>query len=311
MRVLSAAAAGIGPLPGQLEEALTQRAVFIGGASVSVRGNGPGFTSGYGGGGSATFRIKVLGYSFDGVERLAMDLKERLERIPRVRDVDINSVVFWGQDKAYAVSIIPNRAALERYGVTAPIRERRRPRGSRTVGRQRLEVGGEEIQVTVKAEGARERRLEQLRWRWCPPPVAHPSPSASWPRSRSAKARRRLPRGSTVRAHRRVRVPGPQQARPADARGLHGVDCLPARLFGGRRGSATSRREREGALARFAIGVALVVLTVALVFDSVWAPRWCRSASRLRWRRGGGVLGGGRGVQPGGRRRRDPRRGWR
>ena len=39
--------------------------------------------------------IKVLGYSFSGVERLALDLKERLEHIPRVRDVDINTSSFF------------------------------------------------------------------------------------------------------------------------------------------------------------------------------------------------------------------------
>jgi Cu/Ag efflux pump CusA len=61
----------------------------------------------------------VLGYSFSGVEQLALDLKQRLERIPRVKDVDINSASFWRREKAYSVTLNPDRAALARYGLTA------------------------------------------------------------------------------------------------------------------------------------------------------------------------------------------------
>ncbi|MEP7324953.1 MAG: efflux RND transporter permease subunit, partial [Gemmatimonadota bacterium] len=89
MTVTFSKEAEYGPQPYRMEELLTQRAILVGGASVGVRGNGPGFFSG-GGGGGASFQIKVLGYSFSGVEQLALDLKQRLERIPRVKDVDIN-----------------------------------------------------------------------------------------------------------------------------------------------------------------------------------------------------------------------------
>jgi hypothetical protein len=72
-------------IPLEMEERLTQRAVFIGGASVSVRGQGPGFSSGYGSSSMASYRIRVMGYSFSGVEQMALDVKDRLEQIPRVR----------------------------------------------------------------------------------------------------------------------------------------------------------------------------------------------------------------------------------
>ncbi|MGH7483745.1 MAG: efflux RND transporter permease subunit, partial [Gemmatimonadales bacterium] len=87
MRVVFTREEEFGPIPYEMQEALTQRAILIGGASISVRGQGPGFYSG-GGGGGASFRIKILGYSFGGVERMAFDIKRRLEQISRVRDVN-------------------------------------------------------------------------------------------------------------------------------------------------------------------------------------------------------------------------------
>jgi multidrug efflux pump subunit AcrB len=152
-----------GPAPYVMEELLTQRAILIGGASVGVRGNGPGFFSG-GGGSSSSFQIKVLGYSFTGVEQLATDLKRRLERIPRVKDVDINAASFWQREKAFSVTLNPDRQALARFGLTAQdlaAAVNREVRGP--VGATELEIGGEKILVNVKDAGARERTLDQLR----------------------------------------------------------------------------------------------------------------------------------------------------
>ncbi len=149
-------------LPLVMQEEMTQRAVLVGGATVSVQGQGPGFFSGGGGGGSS-FRIKVVGYSFRGVEQLALDIKQRLETISRVRNVDVNSGG-WGADRAVSVILTPNRDALARHGITARdfasavAREIRGP-----VGAQRLELGGEETTVSLKAQGARERALDDLR----------------------------------------------------------------------------------------------------------------------------------------------------
>ncbi|HET7041841.1 MAG TPA: efflux RND transporter permease subunit, partial [Gemmatimonadales bacterium] len=49
--------AAMGPLPYQMQDALTERGVLVGGAEISVRGNGPGFSAGYGGGSFQSFRI--------------------------------------------------------------------------------------------------------------------------------------------------------------------------------------------------------------------------------------------------------------
>jgi hypothetical protein len=67
--------------------------------AASVRGNGPGFSSGFGSGAAASFRIRILGYSFTGTERIANDLKQRLEQIPRVREVNISTSAFFGSEK--------------------------------------------------------------------------------------------------------------------------------------------------------------------------------------------------------------------
>jgi HAE1 family hydrophobic/amphiphilic exporter-1 len=151
-------------LPWEMQEALTQRALTIGGASVGVYGQGPGFSAGGSGGAMMTFRIKILGYSYAGVERLALDLQERLERIPRVREVDVNAGTFFAPSKAFNVTLQPDRAALGRYALTAEqlaaavSREVQGP-----VAVQRLVVGGEELDVAFKTLGAEGRTLDQLR----------------------------------------------------------------------------------------------------------------------------------------------------
>ena len=63
-----------------------------------MQGRGPGFSAGYGGGGFQSYRIKILGYSYSGVEQFALDLKRRLENIARVRSVDINAGSFWSRN---------------------------------------------------------------------------------------------------------------------------------------------------------------------------------------------------------------------
>ena len=151
-------------IPLEMEERLTQRAVFIGGASVNVRGQGPGFSSGFGSASMASYRIRVMGYSFSGVEQMAIDLKERLERIPRVRNVDISTASGFMREKATGVTIEPDRAALARFGLTSLDLSAAISREMRTsVGAQMLEIGGDEIPVYVKAEGASTRSLDELR----------------------------------------------------------------------------------------------------------------------------------------------------
>lgn len=275
MRVLFRRDAEYSAIPQELEEALTQRAVFIGGASINVRGQGPGFSSGMGSVSSATFRIKVLGYSFAGVERLALDLKERLERIPRVRDVDINSSSFFSSGRAYAVTIQPDRAALERYGVTAAAfsaavaREVRGP-----VGRQLLEIGGEEMPVTVKARGARDRSLDELRAAIIPSPSGAPvtidALSSVDEREALSAISREDQQYVRIVAY-EFRGPNKLAQRTHDA--FMKSITLPPGYSAADAGFGffVPDESEKGLWLVFAIGVTLVLLTVAIVFDSVWA----------------------------------------
>jgi hydrophobic/amphiphilic exporter-1 (mainly G- bacteria), HAE1 family len=277
MSVLFTRAGGATAVPLAMQEEMTARAVFVGGASINVQGQGPGFQGGSGNVATSSFRIRLLGYSYAGVERLAKDLQARLERIARVRNVNINAASFFGGDRAYAVTLEPDRAALARYGVTAEqfrTAVAREMRGQ--VGRQLLEIGGDEIPVNVKAVGARDRSLDELRDALVPTPTGAPIrvgdlATVSEREALSSISREdqqyvrlvsyefRGPQKLAQRTHdaflKSIAVPA-------------GYSVADAGFFFGFGGPDNSER---GLWLVFAIGLALVLLTVALVFDSVWA----------------------------------------
>jgi hydrophobic/amphiphilic exporter-1 (mainly G- bacteria), HAE1 family len=274
MNVLFTRAGGLTAVPQELEELLTQRAVLVGGASVSVRGNGPGFSSGSGGGSLASFRIRILGFSYAGVEQVANDLKARLERIPRVRDVDVNAASFFGAQKGSQVVLEPDRAVLSRYGLTsqdfttALAREIRGP-----VGRQLLEIDGEELPVTVKASGARERSLDELREAIVPTATETPvriGDVASVDERPALSAITREDQQYVRIVAYDFRGPGKLAQRTHDAF-MKGIS-VPAGYSVADAGMGFGRQDdsSKGLWLVFAIGLALVVLSVAVVFDSVW-----------------------------------------
>lgn len=274
MQVLYSREDELTSLPLQLEEELTQRAVYIGGASVSVRGQGPGFASGMGGGSIATFRIRVLGFSFAGVERLAMDLKERLERIPRVRDVDINTSSFFGRDKASEVVIEPDREALARFGITsqafgiAAAREMRSQAGS-----IRLEIGDEELPVNVQVEGANERSLDELK------DALVPSPSGTPVRLSALSTVSERQGLSTISREDQQYVRfvayefrGPNRLAQRTHDAFMKSISVPAGYSVADAGFGFFQPDEseKGLWLVFAIGIILVILAVAMVFDSSW-----------------------------------------
>jgi HAE1 family hydrophobic/amphiphilic exporter-1 len=275
MSVLFTREGGLTSVPLEMQEALTQRAVLIGGASVGVYGDGPGFSSGGGGGSFSSFRIRVMGFSYDGVGNIADDLKKRLEGITRVRDVRITSGGFYGADRGSLVTLEPERDVMARYGVTAAqlaqsvAREVRGP-----VGRQLLVIGGDELPVTVKASGARERTLDELQDALIP--TANRSPvrigDVAYVDAQDALSTIERDDQQYIRqVSYDFRGPPKLARRTHDAfmkalsapAGYSIVDLTDGLPF--------ERDESEkGLWLVFAIGVTLVVLTVALVFDSVW-----------------------------------------
>ena len=274
MRVVFEDEAGLGPLPYELQEALTQRALLIGGARVSVQGRGPGFYGGGGAGGSTNYRIKILGYSFSGVEALAMDFQRRLERIPRVRNVNINAGSFFGRERVVTVALEPDRDALARYGITAAdfaaavSREVRGP-----VGAERLEIAGEEVQVTLKSAGTQDRTLENLREALIPNPTGTPVRLGDLARVEEREGLSSISRED----QQYVRIVGYEfRGPPKLAERTHNAFMesisVPAGYWVGDDEFAWGEDESsKGLWLVFGIGVVLVLLSVAMVFDSVWA----------------------------------------
>jgi hydrophobic/amphiphilic exporter-1 (mainly G- bacteria), HAE1 family len=260
-------------IPYILQEEVTGRAILVGGATVGVTYQGPGFYSG-GGGGGFNQRIKVLGYSFSGVEQIALDLKSRLERIPRVRDVNANAASFWRQEKAYTVTLAPDRQALARYGLTA--RDfagaiGRQVRGP--VGGQRLELGGEELPLEVKDAGARDRTLDELRAGLIANPGGAPLRVNDVARVDEREALAMINRED----QQYVRVVsyefrGPQRLAERTHRSfLQSIDVPAGYSVGDDRFDWAGDEGTKGLWLVFALGVVLVLLSVAMVFDSLWA----------------------------------------
>ena len=261
-------------VPLQLQEELTARAVYIGGASISVQGQGQVFSSGGGMGSTSNFSIRVMGYSYAAVEQLAEDIRQRLEKVTRVRNARVGSGSFFGGDRAFAVTLEPDRDALARYGVTAQqftAAVQREVRGS--VGGQRLEIGGEEIPVSVKAAGARDRSLDELR------EALLPTPGGSTVRVGDLSDVGEREQLSTItredQQYLRVvsyefRGPNRLATRTHEAF-LKSISVPPGFAV---QDMATFERERDtsqrGLWLVFAIGIALVILSVAMVFDSAW-----------------------------------------
>ena len=273
LRVTFTKAESFGSIPSLMEEEMTQRAVFVGGASIFVRGRGPGFFNG-GGGGSVTFRVKILGYSFAGVEQLARDLKTRLERIPRVRDVNINAGSFYRAERAVSVALEPDRPALARAGLTAQdfaAAVAREIRGA--VGGQRLELEGDEITVSVKAKGAQERSLDDLKNAIVPNALSAPIRVSDL----AAVTEREGLSQITREDQQYVRIMsydfrGPQKlANRMHKAFMHSISVPAGYTVGDEQFEWQADQSDKGLWLVFAIGVVLVILSVAFVFDSNWA----------------------------------------
>jgi hydrophobic/amphiphilic exporter-1 (mainly G- bacteria), HAE1 family len=265
--------AALTAIPLIMQEEMTQRGVLVGGANISVFGRGPAFSNG-GGSSSVSFRIKILGYSFGGVERLALDLQQRLEGISRVRNVNINAASFWGTDRAVSVVLTPDRAALARAGVTSrdfASAVAREIRGS--VGGQQLEFDGEEILVSLKTTGSRERSLDDLRSALMPNTTRSPVRIGDL-----AVVSEREGLGTIQREDQQyLRVVaydfrGPARLANRTHEAFMKSIAVPAGYtVSDQQFTWQEDESTKGLWLVFAAGVTLVILAVAIVFNSVWA----------------------------------------
>lgn len=276
MSVLFTRDGGYTSVPLELQELLTQRAVLIGGAYVSVHGQGPGFSGGGGGSSFSSFRIKVLGYSYDGVTKVANDLKERLALIARVRDIRIAAGGYYsGAERNYQVVLEPDRKALAHVGMTstqfatAVAREVRGP-----VGGTRLQIGGEEMLVNVKSAGVLDRTMEQLASTIL---TTQTGVTVRLGDLAQVGAREALTQVTREDQQYVRMVSYDFRGPPKLAQRTHdtfvknisvpsGYTAVDANGFG----FGSTDKSEQGLYLVFALGITLVVLVVALVFDSVW-----------------------------------------
>ncbi|HEY0021613.1 MAG TPA: efflux RND transporter permease subunit [Longimicrobium sp.] len=150
-------------IPVSIKEQLEAYSHQYGGAEVRVYGYGPSF---YGGGGSPpNYSIKVLGYNYEQVRRIADDLGTRLQRFTRIQDVDTNSSGAWYQhDKATEVVLRVNRQALAAHGVTSTeVVQRVSAAVGRNGQRGFLRLGDEEMAFSVALDGHQRMDVQQLR----------------------------------------------------------------------------------------------------------------------------------------------------
>ncbi len=79
--------------------------------ATSVSGLGDGHSTGFGGG-SASQRISLTGYAYNELYNLALEIKRRLEKNRRVREVDINNSSYYRRDDYYQYNLELNDSKL-------------------------------------------------------------------------------------------------------------------------------------------------------------------------------------------------------
>ena len=149
-------------IPVSIKDQLFAFSLGFSGVDVRVRGYGPSF---YGGGSSPpNYSIQVLGYNYERVREIAENLAGRLERFPRVRDVNPNASGFYSRDRASEFVVDIRRDVVARHGlsVTQLVHDIGRTVRGR-VSQNQLKIGGDEVRYDVKLEGNREVDLHRLR----------------------------------------------------------------------------------------------------------------------------------------------------
>lgn len=263
-------------MPWLISDELIERAVLVGGTdNIYVsKPEGQGYSNSSGGGGFGSRRIQILGYSFEGVRQLALDLQRRLEQIPRVRDVNINAASFWGGRPQSFIALQPDREALGQVGATAQdfasSVNREIAGGERGT---RLEFGDEELPVAVRALGVRERQLDQLRESQVSNPARAPVRLTDVAEVAEIQGLPEIQRED----QQYLRVVsydfrGPQKLADRTHKAFMGAISVPkGYTVEDSRYQWDDDESAKGLWLVFGIGVVLVLLAVALVFNSWWA----------------------------------------
>ncbi|HEV8598912.1 MAG TPA: efflux RND transporter permease subunit, partial [Gemmatimonadales bacterium] len=181
---------------------------------------------------------------------------------------------FFGSERAVSVTLTPDRPALARAGLTSrdfAAAINREIRGA--AGLQRLEFDGEETEVSLKASGARERSLEELR-------IALVANAAGSPVRVSdlAEVSEREGLATISREDQQyVRIVGYDFRGPTKLANrtheafMKSVSAPAGYSVSDERFTWEVDESAKGLWLVFGAGVILVILAVAMVFDSVWA----------------------------------------
>lgn len=263
--------------PWLMYDRLMERAVVLGGTehvSVSPPPGGQGFYNSSGGGGGGSMQIKLLGYSYEGVLQLALDLKGRLEQFPRVHDVNVNAGSRFGGQRALSVSLVPDRIALGRVGATAQDYGASVQRQMRNAANATdLQLGGDVVRVQLRAAGAQLRDMTQLSEGIVFNPTGAPirigDVSSVGTVEGLAEIRRENQQYLRTLTY---EFRGPQKLADRTHKSFMQSITVPAgytvtdeRYYG------SGDDPSKGLVMVFGLGIVLVLLAVALVFDSVWA----------------------------------------
>lgn len=146
--------------PFELKNRLVVFAAQTGGATISVSGFGPGF---YSGGESApSFYVRVLGYNYNRVKEIAEHFRERIERNPRIAEVDIDRS-FGRWNKMYELVITLDREAIAHHGLTVvDVLRAIRTYTRGTLEQRQLILQGERVPYTVKFVGYQDFSTDDL-----------------------------------------------------------------------------------------------------------------------------------------------------
>ncbi len=150
-------------IPLIVKEKLTAAATQLAGLTISVYGFGPGFYSG-GGGSSAQYRLKLLGYNYNKVKEYAEHVGKKLRRYSRVRDVDVSSSDWGWGDKRSELILELDRDQVARYNLTnAEVLQQLQTYLRENLTFQKLKIDGHEINYRIKMSGYHNFSLRDLK----------------------------------------------------------------------------------------------------------------------------------------------------
>ena len=146
-----------------IKENMTAAATQMAGLSISIAGFGPGFWSG-GGGASANFRLKVLGYNYNHVKQIAEHLGRKLSRYSRVRDVDVSSSGWGWRDNRSEMVLRLNREQVAKYQLSnQEVLQQLSSYLKESLAWQRLKIDGKEIDYRIKMSGFQTFNMRDLK----------------------------------------------------------------------------------------------------------------------------------------------------